>query len=106
VDRVIAYRTVPAPGGAELAATLGDGAGWCILLSSPSTLQFLLAQLGPAGPTIARRALLACIGPTTAAACRELGLEPAVVAEQYTEEGLVNALVLHQMSMRPGRTTP
>lgn len=93
VDRVIAYRTVPAPGGTELAATLGDGTGWAIMLSSPSTAQFLLAQLGPANRRALQHALLACIGPTTANACRELGLTPSVVAEAYSEEGLLRALV-------------
>jgi uroporphyrinogen-III synthase len=100
VERVVAYRTVPAPGGAELAATLGDGAGWVILLSSPSTAQFLLAQLGSNSAASLKRALIACIGPTTADACRELGLEPDVVAEQYSEDGLVEALVAYIVSSK------
>jgi len=36
---------------------------------------------------------VACIGPVTAQTARELGLEPAVVAEEYTIEGLLEALV-------------
>lgn len=93
VDRVIAYRTVPAPGGTELANTLGEGQGWAVMLSSPSTARFLLAQLGPAGSSALQHALIACIGPTTATACRELGLTPSVVAQAYSEEGLLQALV-------------
>ncbi|PDW02971.1 uroporphyrinogen-III synthase [Candidatus Viridilinea mediisalina] len=93
VDRVIAYRTVPAPGGAELATTMADGKGWVVTLSSPSTARFLLAQLGPSSSTALQHALIACIGPTTANACRELGLTPTVVAEAYSEEGLLRALV-------------
>ena len=39
-----------------------------------------------------RGALVACIGPSTAATARELGLPPDVVAEEHTVPGLVDAL--------------
>ena len=42
-----------------------------------------------------RNALIAAIGPVTAEAVRDMGLDPAVVAERYTIEGLVAALVAH-----------
>ncbi len=41
----------------------------------------------------ATEAKLACIGPVTADAVRELGREPEIVAEEYTIDGLVNAVV-------------
>lgn len=93
VDRVVAYRTVPAPGGEELAALLGAGAIDAILFTSGSTARFFVRQVGEAGAAAARRTLIACIGPSTAEVCRELGLEPTLVADVSTEEGLVEALV-------------
>ena len=39
-----------------------------------------------------QNALLACIGPITAAAVIELGLKPGVVAQNYTAEGVVQAV--------------
>jgi len=40
-----------------------------------------------------RGPLVACIGPITAETAEELGLRVDVVAEEYTVEGLVRALV-------------
>jgi uroporphyrinogen III methyltransferase/synthase len=45
-------------------------------------------------PALAQ-ATIACIGPITAATARELGLQVGVVAESYTIEGLVEALLHH-----------
>lgn len=95
VDRVVAYRTVPAPGGAELAALLAAGGLDALLFTSGSTARFLAEQVGPAGLAAARHLIIVCIGPSTAAACRELGLEPGAVAAEATEEGMVDALVAH-----------
>ena len=36
---------------------------------------------------------IACIGPVTAQTARELGLEPDLVAEEHTIEGLVQAIL-------------
>ncbi|NTU85676.1 MAG: uroporphyrinogen-III synthase [Chloroflexales bacterium] len=95
VDRVVAYKTVPAPGGDELAGLLAEGAIDAILFTSGSTARYFTLQVGEAGVAAARRAIIACIGPATADVCRELGLEPAVVAAVFTEEGLVEGLVAH-----------
>jgi uroporphyrinogen III methyltransferase/synthase len=40
-------------------------------------------------------ALVACIGPVTAATAREAGLHVGVEAERHTVEGLVDALERH-----------
>lgn len=95
VDRVVAYKTVPAPGGDELVGLMAAGAIDAILFTSGSTARYFTLQVGEAGAAAARRAIIACIGPATADVCRELGLEPTVVATVYTEEGLVEALVAH-----------
>ena len=39
--------------------------------------------------------VVAAIGPVTAAAAVELGIQPTVIAETFTVEGLVEALVDH-----------
>lgn len=95
VDRVVAYRTVPAPGGEGLAAELAAGALDAILFTSGSTATFFAQQVGEAGLAAARRVPIACIGPSTAGACRAAGLEPAVVSDVATEEGLVAALAAY-----------
>jgi uroporphyrinogen III methyltransferase/synthase len=40
----------------------------------------------------AREKIVACIGPITAEAARENGLEPAVVSQEFTTDGLLDAL--------------
>jgi len=59
--------------------------------ASSSTVRHLLQLLG-GDPAPLARAAIACIGPTTAATARELGLHVDVVAERYTIPGLVAAL--------------
>lgn len=93
VDRVVAYKTVPAPGGEDLAAMLEAGQLDAILFTSGSTASFFAQQVGAQGLAATRGVVIACIGPATAETCRELGLTPAVVADVSTEEGLVAALV-------------
>ena len=39
--------------------------------------------------------VVAAIGPVTAAAAKALGITPTVIAETYTVDGLVEALVQH-----------
>lgn len=93
VDRVVAYKTVPAQGGAELTAILAAGSLSAIMFTSGSTARFFAQHVGEMGLAAARHMVIACIGPATAEVCREIGLEPTVVATVSTEEGLVEALV-------------
>ena len=44
-------------------------------------------------PKVPENVIVACIGPITAETAESLGLKPDVVAEEYTIEGLVKALV-------------
>jgi uroporphyrinogen-III synthase len=75
-----------------LEAALAGGLD-AILFTSGSTARFFVEQLGAAGPAAVGAVAIVCIGPSTAEACRALGLAPAAVAEAATEEGLVAALV-------------
>ncbi|MCU0490850.1 MAG: uroporphyrinogen-III synthase [Chloroflexaceae bacterium] len=98
VDRVVAYRTVPASGGTvDMAALLRQGAVDVITFTSPSAARYFVGRIGPTALEDARRCTIACIGPTTAAGTRNAGLEPTLVAEVSTEEGLIAAM---ERSMR------
>jgi uroporphyrinogen-III synthase len=96
VDRVVAYRTVPAPdNGVDMAGMLAAGAIGAITFTSGSTARAFVQKVGPQALELSQRAVIACIGPSTAAACRAVGLAPHVVAEVSTEEGLVEALIAY-----------
>ncbi len=79
----MAYRTVPGPrpdASLRRAAQAADAA----LFFSPSAVR-QFARLGLRVP----RAIVACIGPTTAAAARRGGLRAPVVAAEPTPRALV-----------------
>ncbi len=61
--------------------------------TSASTVRGLVANV-PDASTLARTKLVACIGPITADAAREAGFAPSVVAEEYSVDGLIEALEL------------
>ncbi|MDT8305905.1 MAG: uroporphyrinogen-III synthase, partial [Anaerolineae bacterium] len=95
VDEVPAYRTLPAqPDRAALAEL--EAADIFTFTSSSTVRNFVKLVGGPEeAQRLTRDALVACIGPITADTARALGLEPVVVAEHYTMEGLAAALVAH-----------
>lgn len=95
VVEVSAYRTLrPEIEPATLRALL---AGVTVAtFTSSSTVRNLAAAARDAGldlPVALAHALIACIGPITAQTAREHGLPVHLVAEEYTVEGLVAALV-------------
>lgn len=64
-----------------------------ITFTSSSTVTNTLALVGDASLLSATK--IACIGPITAATAVKEGLEPTVISEEYTIDGLVAALVAH-----------
>jgi uroporphyrinogen-III synthase len=95
VEEVIAYRTVPGGGAGELARLVRAGDVDAILFMSASSVHHLVdalderpapSRLGPHDPAVI------CIGPETARAAREAGLEVSAVATEKTAEGIVDAL--------------
>lgn len=87
VDAVVAYRTVlPADAASRLEACLREGVEM-VAFASPSAVEGFVAVTGAAGQLPA-----AVIGPVTAAAARQAGLDVRVVASPPTSEGLVAAL--------------
>ena len=91
VDVAPVYRTeAAAADGEALAADLAAGAYDYVTFTSSSTVRNLAKILGGSAPLAHTRA--ACIGPVTAETARELGIEPALVAEEYTIAGLTRAI--------------
>jgi uroporphyrinogen III methyltransferase/synthase len=75
----------------EARRTLACGALDAVTFTSPSTVRGLLELLRAEGLELGR-AKVACIGPVTADAARELGLRVDIEARPYTLEALVDAL--------------
>lgn len=96
VEEVAAYRTIAQPVAPDVIARILDEERVdAITFTSSSTVRGLLAGLAASGrdPREALRGVaLAAIGPITAATLREHGLEPALVAAEYTMPGLTTAL--------------
>ncbi len=86
VVRFAVYRTVPAPP-RRPRLDLGALGVDTVLLASPSAMEGLLAQAD-----VSREVRLVAIGPVTARAIRDAGLEPAGVARTRDVEGLIAAI--------------
>ncbi len=94
VEQVTAYRTLPAAPDPQGLSALRRGVDW-LTFTSPSTARNFVALTQAAGLdplSLPGDPRVACIGPVTAAAARELGFRVAALAEPHTAEGLVAAL--------------
>jgi uroporphyrinogen-III synthase len=93
VDVLPIYRTVPAPvDAAALRAELACGALDALTFASPSAARAFAGHLDGASRTAALRALRVAIGPATAEALREAGLDPDAMAAEPGAAGIVRAL--------------
>lgn len=89
-----AYQTVSGDtDGKSLAGMLADGKIDMVTFTSSSTVTNLYTLLGPDHAHLLKKAQVACIGPITAAACAEHGVTPDIIAEEYTIDGLVTAIL-------------
>jgi uroporphyrinogen III methyltransferase/synthase len=95
VDVVAAYQTVRDDSAAEeLREELSAGRIDAVTFTSSSTVRNFVEGLGASDvASMLKHVTVACIGPVTADTARELGLEPTLVAEEFTVEGLVQALL-------------
>jgi uroporphyrinogen III methyltransferase/synthase len=94
VEPLVAYALRPAePEPIGLSALLGGEVNLAAFTSPPS-LTFLAGMLDgrPLAEVLSPLAV-ACIGPSTAAAARALGVRVDVVAREHTLDGLIQALV-------------
>jgi uroporphyrinogen-III synthase len=63
-----------------------------VTFTSPSTVRHFVELAGAEGSRVLGDAIIACIGPVTAAAAQECGLSVGLIAEVYTIPGLADAL--------------
>lgn len=95
VDVVVAYRT-QVPDGVDsdtIRRTLADID--IAIFASPSAVRNLMTLAGGVVPEMQ----IVCIGPVTASAARALGLTVAAVADEFSADGLIDA-VLHVVAAR------
>lgn len=94
---ITAYRTLPAQPDPQALEALRAGVD-VITFTSSSTVRNFVALVERAGLDPLRlpgEPLFACIGPITAGTAREAGLPVDIVADEYTIEGLQDALIHH-----------
>lgn len=111
VTDLIAYRTTPAPTDSpvaqELYRLLLDGRIDAVTFTSPSAVRRFSALIGKEqAADLLNTIAVATIGPVTAAAATELGVESPLVPETYTVDGMIQALVEHLQSARPSANGP
>lgn len=92
VEAIVTYRTIPNMPSDEAYDELEKGFD-VATFTSPSTVDNFLYLTGRRGRELLTQALIACIGPTTAAAVNEAGFSVAIMPEEYTVEGLVTAII-------------
>lgn len=94
VNEIAIYESVRGSSSADAQQRLREGVD-ALTFTSPSTAENFTAiasELELAPETMPGDPVVACIGPITAQAARELGYHPDVVASRYTAAGLVEAL--------------
>ncbi|MEJ2367856.1 MAG: uroporphyrinogen-III synthase [Acidobacteriota bacterium] len=75
----------------EALAVLASGVD-IVVFASPSAVGSFWKQSPPAAREALRRAACVPIGPTTAAALRDLGIDPAILPEEHSPAGILKAL--------------
>lgn len=103
VTDVVAYQTVTesVSGWPDVYRMLLDRQIDAVTFTSASTVRNLVGLLGEEqAPDLLRPTTVATIGPVTAEAARQLGIEPAIVSREYTVPALVEALVHHFQERR------
>ncbi len=93
-DEIAVYQTLPGESDAVGLAAIRQGIDW-ITFTSPSTVENFgeivrRARLDPL--QLPGQPRIACIGPITEKAARDAGFAVALVAKDYTTEGLIRAL--------------
>jgi uroporphyrinogen-III synthase/uroporphyrinogen III methyltransferase/synthase len=97
VTSVVAYRTVPGSGGADVPALLKAGKIDAIIFTSTSTIENFIQRMMREGGDLATLdgICIACVGPVTARAAVEHGLTVAVIPDNHTLEGLIASLEIY-----------
>ncbi len=91
-DEIAVYRTLPAQLDEDAVNELSQGVDVATFTSS-STVRNFFRLLGERALPLLGQAHIACIGPITAETARACGLHVDIIADEYTTQGLVNALL-------------
>lgn len=103
VDEISIYHSVRGDATDQAIDQLRSGVD-VVTFTSPSTAENftdIVSEVGLDPNQLPGSPLIACIGPITAGAARELGYQTAVTASRYTADGLVDALVKHYAQGEP-----
>ena len=96
VDEVVVYRTVPGPGITAIVAGVRESAVDALLFASASAVRFvadaLVADTASTGLRRQRWPVAACLGPVTASAARTCGFQSVIVADDATQNELIDAV--------------
>ena len=100
VTDLVAYRTEAetpdSPAAERIYRMLLDGQVDAVTFTSPTAVRRFIAIIGEEQAVdLLGTTIVAAIGPVTAAAALEIGITPSIVAEPYTVDGLVQAIVKH-----------
>ncbi|MBO8136840.1 MAG: uroporphyrinogen-III C-methyltransferase [Desulfotomaculum sp.] len=103
VDEITAYKTIMGAGDAQQVIEMLTRKELHVLtFTSSSTVRNFVQLLGAANlKELLKDVIVASIGPITSTTARELGIEVTVEAEEYTIDGLVDA-VLKAVAERQG----
>ena len=95
VDEIVAYETVPPRElGSDMLKVAFESRVNVVTFTSPSTVRNFANSIGFAAVgELLSSARVACIGPVTAEAARNLGINVNVIARSYTIDGLIEAIV-------------
>ena len=91
---IIVYHTLPAEVNAEGLAALKAGVDW-VTFTSPSTVQNfvrIIRQQGLDPLNLPGNPKIACIGPITGKAAQDENFSMSVAADEYTTDGLLEAI--------------
>ena len=95
VTEIAAYYTVPDNTNAdEVIELLGQDQIHWITFTSSSTVKNFFEVVKP--ESLDAKVRLASIGPSTSATIKQFGFTPAIEAEQYTINGLIEAIIGHE----------
>ncbi len=94
VTAINAYRTVIGKGGDPVPVLLWEGKVDCVTFTFPTAVRYFVKRLDYEGGTLSMLddVCVACIGPLTAEAARELNIHVDLVPQQHTIAGLVDAV--------------
>jgi uroporphyrinogen-III synthase len=96
VDEIVVYRTEPGAGIAEIVAGVRASAVDALLFASASAVRFvadaLVADMASRGLWLQTWPVAVCLGPVTADAARQSGFRSVVVADETTQNELIDTV--------------